>query len=278
MSFRIGISQILDNLRIINRDFETVTNQLSTGKKINSSKDDPAAWARIKSSRAEFGQFTAINDSLNSVAGSIHIADSAMNAIGKTIEEMNGTLSTITENSPPLPVGDTERTRLIQSYNEMRNQIDQLATSSDEGARKIMSDPAVSGPGDWTIVIGPNGMTRTIRKEEVHTGPTGLDIPELQDTSTDAEIQDALTRLAAAKDVLGTRRRDLQMDSVAIAKAQEYNGKLASAHLTYAETAEAADMNEAGALSQSLQLRQQLSSASLKMLSDADAQVLQLLG
>jgi hypothetical protein len=200
-----------------------------------------------------------------------------MEAIGKTIDQMQSTLESIFANTPPPPVGDEERTKLIQAYGEMRTQIDQFSNPTDEGAKKIMSDPAIGGMDDWTILVGPNGMIRTIRKEEVHTGPTGLNIPELTDTSTDAEIQDALTRLESAATTLGARKRNLEMDSVAIAKAQDYNTQLGNAHLTYAENAGAADMNEAAARAQSLQLRQDLSSQSLKMLSNADARMLQLL-
>ena len=69
----------------------------------------------------------------------------------------------------------------------------------------------------------------------------------------------------------------LQMDSVAIAKAQEYNGKFAAAHLTYAEKAEAADMNEARRTRKESGTEATLSNASLKMLNDADARILQLL-
>ena len=272
MSFQIGINQTLYNLRLISRDYETVTTQLSTGKKINSSQDDPVVWASIMRSRSEFSNFTAINDSLNTVATSIQIADSSMDTIGKTIADMKTSLESITGKVPPLPVGSEERTKLLQTYAELRGQIDQLANPTDGGANKIMA-----GPDDWTVVVGPNGMTRTVRKEEVHTGPTGLNIPQLTENSTDAEIQDALTRLSAAKDTLHIRQKDLEMDSVAIANAQDYNGKLASAHLVHAENAGAANMDEVAAQEKSLELRQSLSNESLKILTDADARILQLL-
>jgi flagellin-like hook-associated protein FlgL len=272
MSFQIGISQILYSLKLINRGFETVTTQLATGKKINSPKDDPAAWASIRRNRNEFDNYTAVNNSLNSVATSVKIADSSMSAIGKTMVEMRNSLETISGKTPPLPIGDTQRTQLIQSYNEMRGQIDQLASPSDEGARKVLN-----GPDDWSISIGPNGMVRTIRKEEVHVGPTGLNIPELNANSTDAEIQQALDSLTTAKGTLQTRQQMLQLDSVAIARAQEYNGTLATAHLSQAENAEAADPNEAAAIVKSLELRQTLSEQSLKILSDAENRILQLL-
>jgi flagellin len=277
MSFQIGISRILHNLRSVNRDLETVTRHLATGKKIGSSKDDPAVWASIKRSRIEFGNYTAINDSLNAVATSIHIADGSMDAIGKTIGEMKSTLETISASDPPLPVGNQERSNLLRAYGEMRRQIDQLSAPTDEGAKKIMADPAIGGPDDWTIVVGPNGVIRTIRKEEVHSGPTGLNIPELTETSTDAEIQQAVASLDSAKTTLSTKRRNLELDSVAIARAQEYNGKLAAAHLVHAENAEAADMNEAAARAKSLELRQTLSNESLRLLNDAESRILQLL-
>jgi flagellin len=272
MSFQIGVSQILYNLKLINRDFETITTQLSTGKKVNSPKDDPAAWASIRRNRNEFDNYTAVNDSLNGVATSVKIADSSMNAIGKTMEEMRNSLETITGTTPPLPVGDPQRDKLIQAYNQMRDQIDQLASPSDEGAKKLLT-----GPDDWTISIGPNGMVRTIRAEEVHVGPTGLNIPELNTGASDVEIQQALDSLTTAKGTLQTRQQMLQLDSVAIARAQEYNGTLATAHLAQAEKAEAADTNEAAAIEKSLELRQTLSEQSLKILNDAESRILQLL-
>lgn len=272
MSFQVGISQTLYNLRRISQDLETVTTQLSTGKKVNSSQDDPVEWASIMRSRSEFSNFTAINDSLASVATSIQIADGSMDTIGKMIDNMTTTLQSIMQTVPPLPVGSEERTKALQSYAELRAQIDQLANPTDAGAKKVMA-----GPDDWTVVVGPNGMTRTVRKEEVHTGPTGLNVAALTVNSTDADIQDAMTRLSAAKQTLQTRQKGLEMDSVAIANAQDYNGKLASAHLVHAENAGAANMDEVAAQEKSLELRQSLSNQSLKILTDADARILQLL-
>jgi hypothetical protein len=277
MSIQIGINEILNNLRLINRDFNTVSTQMATGKKINAPKDDPVGWARTRKSRAEFSFLTSIADSLNSVAVSIRVADSSMDAIGKTIEEMKNTLETITKNFPPFPSGSEERARLLKMYSELRRQIDQLTIPSDAGAKKIMADPGVSGSGDWTIAVGPNGMVRTIRKEEVHTGPTGLNISGLSETASDEEIQNALASLTAAKDTLSTKQRDLQLDSSAVAKAQGYNTNIARAHITYAEEAESADMEEAAARAQSLELRQALSNEGLKLLNDATARILQLL-
>ena len=273
MSFQLGIDQVLYNLRLANRDLETVTTQLSTGQKVNSSQDDPVVWSSIMRSRSEFSNFTAINDSLNTVATSIQIADTTMDTIGKTVDDMKNALQSILQQVPPLSIGSEQRTMLLQTYAELRAQIDQLANPTDAGAKKIMA-----GPDDWTVVIGPNGMTRTVRKEEVHTGPSGLNIPALTDTSSDADIQAALASLDAAKDTLTTRKQDLEMDSVAIANAQTYNGKLASAYQVHAENAGAADMNEAAAQEKSLELRQSLSNESLKILTDADARILQLLG
>jgi len=273
MSFQIGIDQVLYNLKLINKDLETVTTQLSTGNKINGSQDDPTAWTSIARSRSEFSIFTAINDSLNTVATSIQVADSTMTTIGSTMSDMKTALEGITEHVPPLPVGDQERTNLLQTYSQLRAQIDQLANPTDAGARRILS-----GPDDWTVVVGPNGMTRTIRAQQVNTGATGLDLPVLPDTATDAEIQDALDHLATAHGTLTERQQSLEMDSVAIANAQTYNGKLASAYQVHAENAAATDMDEAAAQEKSLELRQTLSNESLKILTDADQRILQLLG
>ena len=93
---------------------------------------------------------------------------------------------------------------ILNSFNELRTLIDQLAMPpKDHGARKIMADPAlVPEAGDWEILVNEYGFRKTIHGQEVHTGLTGLNIPSLPGTATNAEIEAAIVNLDTAKDTL----------------------------------------------------------------------------
>jgi hypothetical protein len=102
----------------------------------------------------------------------------------------------------------------MKRFSVFRHQIDQLTFPPDSpGAAYIMADPSISGSaGDWKVDIDDNNHQMTIRRQLVHTGPEGLNIPELPETATDEEIQIALETLDSAKVLIGHRRSDLAAD------------------------------------------------------------------
>ena len=102
----------------------------------------------------------------------------------------------------------------MKRFSAFRHQIDQLTfPRHNPGATHIMADPSISSSsGDWKVDIDDNNHQITIRRQPVHTGPKGLNIPELPDAATDEEIHAALETLDSAKDLIGRRRSELAAD------------------------------------------------------------------
>jgi flagellin-like hook-associated protein FlgL len=268
----------LFNLNRITNVMDSLTYRLSTGKKINSSKDDPCTWVTALNSHSAFNCLDSVNSSLNMIATNIRIADVSMDTIGDCLDNMSSQLEMIINNYPPCPPGSPERAELLKNFNFLRQQIDQVTSQPDhEGAQKIMSDPSVvSGAGDWEIIVGENGVRKTIHSQQVHTGPTGLNIPELPESATDSEIVDAFKNLQSAKGTLEQRRRGLACDAASIPRWQEHNTRMANFHRNRAERIENADMYEVTAQIRIGELKHALNIEMIRSITTARSQLLEL--
>lgn len=277
---RAEINQAIYHLDKTSKDLDSINRRLNTGRKINSAKDDPADWSKAQMDKAANADVRHVNDTLTLVAGNIRAADSAMEMIGRYIEMMKADLEAVIKNYPPYPMGDPERAKYLRSFIALRDEIDRITIPPrDPGARKIMSDPSAHpDAGDWDVIINKDGARAVIQSRQVHTGPTGLDIPLLSETSTDAKITAAIDRLDQAMAILSSRRAGLGADFAGIQRSLNINDKIGAFFQKDAERLEIADMNETAALAKSIEVRYALQVESLKGLSDSQALFLELLG
>lgn len=271
----IGQNQSLQSFNRTGRAMDSLGSQLSTGKKINSAQDDPVTWAKSRQDTLAFKNLQGINDSLATVATSVKHADTAMATINEYVAQMKAQLENIVKMWPPYPPGSQERIEYLRQFAEIRRQIDALTIPPDLGAQQIMSAlPA----GNWSVQIGENGASAVIRKQEVHTGPTGLNIPTLDPvTATDAQVNAALASLDTAQVTLASRRTALGADAAAIAQSQSINKDVALVHQKDAEKAVAADMTATSAEYKSAELKHELALQAVVNLTDMRSQLVELL-
>jgi len=248
--------------------------QPGTGSTITPLKQDLPATTEISTSRRAFGALQAINASLNLVAENVNVANRAMASIASLIGIMKEDLQGIVKNFPPFPLGSPERAEYLRSFSALRKQIEQLTfPPQHDGASKIMADPAVSGEnGDWQVPVAI-GEPLTIRREEVHAGPRGLDIPDLPGSASDEEIAAALQRLDSAAAMLAERQAGLAADAAGIMTAipkSKYDRGAVDTEATTIRPERAAEMK-------SLSVRQALSQQPLRGITGMQAQLIQLL-
>ena len=276
--FTMGTNQTISNLKRLTRTMDMLTHRLSTGRKINAPKDDPSAWASAKKSLSAFNHLESINSSLDMIAMNVRIADITMETIGSYLIDMKSKLEMIKNNDPPLPLTSQERVGMIRDFNNLRNLIDQMTIPPEEGAKKILSDPSVVPvAGDWEILVGENNARITIHSRQVHTGATGLNIPQLSESATDLEIEAAINNLQTAKDTLEQRRVGLAMDMNSITRWQEHNKKMITFHRDRTEKLQNADLNELSAQILSVELKHDLSIEVLRGITENQSQLTKLL-
>jgi len=267
---------------------DAATKRIATGKKINSPADDPGRWVATQQGRSIDGILHAVNSGLESVAISIRGADQAMTAVEEHIDQMIEVVKLF----PPYPEGDNaeERIRMLRSFNGIRQLIDQLTVPPrDSLGQAIMADPASNDvPDSWPVIVNEQGDVKTIHRQEVHTGPTGLDIPEVTeaDITEDGQVGGPLSRqrlddiaanLENAKAVLRQRREALGSDAAAIARAKSSNAEAAAFYTSFAENREAADINETAAQVKSIELKQALALESLGSITSLRSELVALL-
>jgi hypothetical protein len=274
----IGSNQALLQLNNTTNTLD-LTGKLGKNKRISSLKEGSSGSVQVSQSRSAFDDLQAFNATLNSVATSIKVADTTMGKIKTLIDQMIEQLGRILKNYPPFPPGSEERVKFLRAFAALRRQIDQLSFSpKDEGALKITADPAVvPQAGDWNVVIGGNGSPVTIHSQQVHTGPTGLNIPELPETATDKEIYAARKNLDDASKTLGQRQSGLATDALGIQHFLESNPKINKVAGSYVEAPKSPDMAEITAENKGSEPNQTLTIESIKSLTKDQSQLSELL-
>jgi len=182
-----------------------------------SMKDAGEGWDKIDKNNFTFSKLQASNLGINTAAQSIRIADRAMEKIETHIDQMKDELQIHVKKYPPFLTGSKERVEMSNDFNAFRKLIDQLTfPPEDKTAGKIMADPSSYESGDRDIVIEHKGFSKNIHSRQVHTGPDGLDIPELSGHAADDDIHLMIKKLGFAKDTLINRRSGLAADASSI--------------------------------------------------------------
>jgi hypothetical protein len=144
-----------------------------------------------------------------------------MTAIDTALEKMEEDLEVASKQYPPYPPGSEERVQRLRNYAALRAMIDQLAMSQDDEAR-MQRNSTPEGPQGlpdrWTFLVEWDGTTRTVLTEEIHQGPSGLRLPDLDppEAVTDETLADAMGRVGAARVAVQTRRMQVLAEAMAV--------------------------------------------------------------
>ncbi|MDJ0668161.1 MAG: hypothetical protein QNJ61_12805 [Desulfobacterales bacterium] len=153
------------------------------------------------------------NAQFNAVVKSIRIADQAMAEISANIEQMESEVEMFVKHYPPFPPGSEERIELLNRFSALRKQIDRLTFPPDPFAQKIIGD---SGSGDgtdsWDIEIGDKTLSGAIRRQPMHTGSEGLNLPPMPPDASDMDVVGLQTALQTAGRIVAQRRSNLSAD------------------------------------------------------------------
>ena len=275
----IGSNQSLLHLNFATNTPNSLKPKLGTNTAISLPKEDPSGEVKVSQSGAALDDLQALNAFLNSVAMRIRVADSTMAKIETIIDRMKEELGKIIKNYPPFPPGSEERVKFLRSFKALRQEIDKLSFSSnDEGASKIMADPTVvPQAGDSKAVAGGKGPRLAINSQQVHTAPTGLNIPDLSENATDEEIDAAIKNLEEARKTLGQRQSGLATDALRIQQFLESNPKIDQFAGSSVEVPKSPNVTEVAAENKSSESKQTLRVESTQSLTQDQSQLSELL-
>ena len=232
----------LQTLRATNSSLEDINTQISTGKKLASSKDGAAIFAISKVMESDVAGFTAISESLSLGEATVAVASNATNAINETLVEIKTKIVAANEDNVDAAKLQSEIDSLVEQVTGVVSAAQfnglNLIDGSAGASLQIMSSLDRDSNGDVTA----NNITIDLSNTDLST-TAGAAVAAVFD-SAQTGGNGALSGFSAAIDESGgtTDNLDVTFDSaVAPTAGNIYTLSVGDTDFTY--TAQTGDDN-----------------------------------
>lgn len=271
-----GAMVALQTLKSINADLNKTQDMISTGKAVASAKDNSALWAISKVMESDVAGFSAISDSLSLGESTVAVASAGAEQIVNILTDMKElAISAQSEN--------VDFTKIQASMTEMAEQVASVISASQfNGANLLATD--VDGNGATSLQVlssldrvgsaAPTAVTIDVDTVDFEADiDLAADLTAIADTTTAAS---ALTELETFLQTAIDGAAELGASAARLQDQNMYVGKLVDAMKSGIGTLVDADMEEASAKLQALQVQQQLGIQSLSIANQAPQTILSL--
>src|SRR6201996_1500194 len=117
----------LQNLASTQSDLQQTQNIISTGKKINTAKDNGAVWSIANTMHGKTAALDSVKDSLNRAQSTIDVAMSAGQQVSDLLTQMKAKALAASDTS----LDTTSRTALNEDFKSLRDQISNVVSNAD---------------------------------------------------------------------------------------------------------------------------------------------------
>ena len=265
-----GMRANLVSLQSTNNMLEVTQKRLASGKKVNSALDDPVAYFTAVNHEQRASDLASRKDEMSEAVQTIKAADAGIESINTLIAAAKSLATSA------LSADSTTATTLMNQFNTVRTQIDEMAADSGYKGVNLLGGETVS----LTVKLDELGESK-LGITGFDASTTGLSITEGSGwvSGTDvvaSTIDSAIVELDDAKNTLRTQSSKLANNLSIITARQEFTQGMINVLKDGAASLTNADMNEEGANMLMLQTRQSLGTTSLSLASQAAQAVLRL--
>jgi flagellin len=175
------------------------------------------------------------------------------------------------DTTAPTTDPNPKRAELVEQYNELLTQINDLAKDASFNGVNLLNDD------DLQVIFNEDGSSK-LDIQGVNFNAAGLGLTELDADAfdTNADINDVLATLKSGVETLRTQASKFGSNLQVVETRQNFTKDMVNVLETGAANLTLADTNEEAANLLALQTRQQLASTALSMASQADQAVLRL--
>lgn len=264
----------LQTLKSINGNLANTQNAISTGKDINSAKDNSAIWAISKVMESDVAGFDAVADSLAVGESTVGVASVGAEKIVETLKEMKALAV----------AGRSETSDHAQIEIDLQAKRDQITAviegSQFNGVNLLATDVDGNSGTQLTVVSALDRVGATAPTAKT-IDVAGLDFEGNLDlagmtTITAADANDVLVEIEAMLTTAITGAAALGASAKQIGDQGNFIGKLSDAMVTGIGSLVDADMEAASAKLQALQTQQQLGVQALSIANQAPQTILSL--
>src|SRR5665213_2437763 len=153
----------LQNLASTQADLQQTQNIISTGKKINSAKDNGAVWSIAQTMQGKSTALDSVNDSLNRAQSTIDVAMSAGQQVSDLLTQMKAKVLAASDTS----LDATSRTALNEDFKSLRDQIAKVVSNADfNGINMVKS----AGTTLYALANDTGSSKITVANEDLSLG------------------------------------------------------------------------------------------------------------
>lgn len=264
-----GALSALRNLNVTTGELEGVQNNINTGLRISSAKDNAAVFAIAQKLRADLRGFNAVKQSLDRSISTADIAMTAASSISDLLIEMKEKAVAAAD----VGLDTVSRDALTEDFEQLRNQITTIVSNATFNGTNLIDSSA-----DLIVAItNPDAsQTITIAHENLTLGGGNITITATQSINTATLAAAAVTALSSSLDNVNSVLTRFGAGAKALELQRNFADKLADAIEVGIGNLVDADLAKESAKLQALQVKQQLGVQALSIANQAPQTVLQL--
>lgn len=240
--------------------------KLANGKRVNSALDNPQNFFTAQGLDNRANDLNALLDSASTGINTIQAANNGITAITKLVQSAQSLTTQAQQTTDPVL-----RAALSAQFDEVRNQIDQIANDSGFNGVNLL------GGQNLTVTLNETGSsTATVTGVDDATGGDLAVGASANNWVAGSDIAAAAAELSTALSTLRSQSQALSSNLQSVQVRQDFTKAMINTLNSGADNLTLADTNEEGANLLALQTRQQLATTALSLAAQADQNVLRL--
>jgi len=259
----------LQNLSAIQQQLAQEQTIISTGKKINSPKDNGAIWSIAQTMQGKVISLDAVKDSLNRGQSTIDVAMAAGQQVSDLLQQMKAKALAASDTS----LDAVSREALNEDFKQLRDQINRVVSNADFNGVNMVKH---AGTTLYALANDSGSSRLTVQAQDLSLGGTNVTLSATASFSTAASASAFLGTLDANIQSVNLAMTHLGTGSNAMASQLKFVGGLQDSLNTGISNLVDADMAEESAKLQALQTKQQLAIQALTIANQSNAILLQL--
>ena len=259
----------LQNLANTQNALQSTQNIISTGKKINTAKDNGAIWSIAQTMSGKVTSLDAVKDSLNRAQSTIDVAMSAGQQVSDLLTQMKAKALAASDTS----LDSTSRDALNQDFKSLRDQISKVVSNADFNGVNMVK----SGGTTVQALANDDGSSKlTVAAQDLSLGGANVTIAATASFATAAAASAYIATLDTDLAKVNTALTNLGTGSNALASHLKFVGSLQNSLQTGISNLVDADMASESATLQALQTKQQLGVQALSIANQSSSVLLSL--
>ena len=266
----VGAMVALQNLNTTQSQLQKAQNQINSGLKIASAKDDGSTWAIAQNQRAQVQSLDSVKSSLSRGQSAIDVAISAGSSISDLLSQMKALALSASDQG----LTSNDRSAINDQFTSLRDQISTIVTNADFNGTNMIK---TSGTNIYALANADGTSKITVAAQSLALG--GANMGSVTATSTIGTVtaagnmvtavQTALGKVSAALAKLGTGSNALNTHMNFVSSLQD---SLNSGISNLVD----ADLAKESATLQALQTKQQLGVQALSIANSSSSSLLSL--